>query len=379
MPKDILQNKVYVTKIYSGFLHNVSIDCIIDIKIYLNVYQNQYLWVGGHHHRLKAKIGFVLLLIICTNLSSVRVEGLETFTDNKVYSDGQPLLVYGNALANETLIVRLFAPDGTIAKFDQITADSNGEFEHVLLRWPNATTNFPHGTYTVETIASKEQGQSQKIDIKFLQSSTLTPVPLQRILDVLVFAPQTAAVNQTIRVFVQVTSDGLLVAGSPALLASSHIHTPSGDVISLSNSFQELHQGIYYTDFTPTEEGTYVFHMIAFDQGTISHASAATQVLKQNIEGISNQIVRLNSVLDTTSKELDTLKSEISGFGTVLDTSQKSITEANQNINKSVTSMSTSVSSIEEASGQFNSLFLPVVALIAIIIALQITILARRR
>jgi hypothetical protein len=41
--------------------------------------------------------------------------------------------------------------------------------------------------------------------------------------------------------------------------------------------------------------------------------------------------------------------------------------------------MSDSVQNIEEASGQFNSLFLPVVALIAIIIALQITILARRR
>ena len=83
--------------------------------------------------------------------------------------------------------------------------------------------------------------------------------------------------------------------------------------------------------------------------------------------------------MDSTSKELDKLKSEVEGFGQVLDTSQKSITEANQNINKSVTSMSNSVSNIEAASGQFNSLFLPVVALIAVIIALQITILARRR
>jgi len=41
--------------------------------------------------------------------------------------------------------------------------------------------------------------------------------------------------------------------------------------------------------------------------------------------------------------------------------------------------MSESVKNVEAASGQFNSLFLPVVALIAVIIALQITILARRR
>ena len=315
-----------------------------------------------------------------TNLYVVQAFALEVSTDKQVYANGQPLLVYGKALPNEPLIIRLFAPDGTIAKFDQITADSNGDFDHILIRWPNATTNFAFGTYSVEAISSKEQGASQKIDVKFVQSSALVEVPIQRTLTVSVFAPQTAAINQSIRVFVQVTSDGLLVAGSPSkLLGTSHVHLPDGTVVSLSNSFQSLHQGIYYVDYTPTEEGTYVFHIVAFNQGSISHGSVATVVLKQNIEGISNQIIKLNSVLDSTSQELDKLKSEIAGFGQVLDSSQKSITEANQNINKSVTSMSSSVSNIEEASGQFNSLFLPVVALIAVIIALQITILARRR
>ncbi|TLX81478.1 MAG: methyl-accepting chemotaxis protein [Thaumarchaeota archaeon] len=319
-------------------------------------------------------------LILVTNLSVVQAFALQIATDKQVYSDGQPLLVYGKALPNEPLIIRLFAPDGTIAKFDQITADNNGDFDHILIRWPNATTNFAHGTYSVEAISSKEQGASQKIDVKFAQSSALVEVPIQRTLSTIVFAPQTAAVNQPIRVFVQVTSDGLLVAGSPSkLLGTSHVHLPDGTVVSLSNSFQSLHQGIYYVDYTPKEEGTYVFHIVAFNQGSISHGSAATVVLKQNIEGISNQIIKLNSILDSTSKELDKLKSEVEGFGQVLDTSQKSITEANQNINKSVTSMSNSVSNIEAASGQFNSLFLPVVALIAVIIALQITILARRR
>jgi hypothetical protein len=329
---------------------------------------------------LKTATILFFFLILVTNLSVVQAFALQVATDKQVYSDGQPLLVYGKALPNEPLIIRLFAPDGTIAKFDQITADNNGDFDHILIRWPNATANFAHGTYSVETISSKEQGASQKIDVKFVQSSALVEVPIQRTLSTIVFAPQTAAVNQPIRVFVQVTSDGLLVAGSPLkLLGTSHVHLPDGTVVSLSNSFQTLHQGIYYADYTPTEEGTYVFHIIAFNQGTVSHGSAATIVLKQNIEGISNQIIKLNSVLDSTTQELDKLKLEIEGFGQVLDTSQKSITEANQHINKSVTSMSSSVSNIEAASGQFNSLFLPVVALIAVIIALQITILARRR
>ena len=122
-----------------------------------------------------------------------------------------------------------------------------------------------------------------------------------------------------------------------------------------------------------------MFHIIAFNQGTVSQGSTATQVLKQSIEGISNQIIQVNAVLDTTSDELGKLKTEIQGFGDVLNKSQSSITQANQNMNKSVSSMSDSVKNLESASGQFNSLFLPVVALIAVIIALQITILARRR
>jgi hypothetical protein len=328
---------------------------------------------------LRLSIAVFLILVVLSNFIA-QAYALQVSTDKEVYSEDQPLLVYGKALPNEPIIIRLFAPDGTIAQFNQITADSNGDFSHILIKWPNATTTYAYGTYSVETIATKEQGTSQKIDVKFAPSSTLQQVPIQRVVNTLVFAPQTATVNQTMRVFVQVTSDGLLVAGSPSkLLGTSHVHLPSGNVTSLSDSFNTLHQGLYYADFTPTQEGTYVFHIVAFDQGTISHGSAATIVLKQNIEGISNQILKLNSVLDTTSQELDKLKSEIQGFGNVLNTSQRSISQANENLNKSVTSMSESVKNIDEASTQLNSLFLPVVALIAIIIALQITILARRR
>jgi len=48
-------------------------------------------------------------------------------------------------------------------------------------------------------------------------------------------------------------------------------------------------------------------------------------------------------------------------------------------IDTSVTSMSSAVANIEEASLQVNSLLFPIVGAIAVILALQITILARRR
>ena len=331
-------------------------------------------------NELKTKAILLFFLILSINLSAAYAESLQLFTDNKVYSDGQPLLVYGKALPNDGLILRLFAPDGTIAKFDQIAADEKGEFLHVLINWPNPSTTFPYGTYTVEVISNKEIGFSQKVDVKFAPSSELVEVPIQRTVNTLVFAPLTAAVNTPIRIFVQTTSDGALVAGSPEkLLGTSHVHLPTGEVTSLALSFKTLHQGIYYADYTPTQEGTYVFHIVSFNQGTVSNGSATTVVLKQDIEGISNQILQLNSILQSTSEELDKLKNETKEFGSTLEKSQVSLIETNKNIDNSVKLISGSVKNIEEASGQFNSLFLPIVALIAVIIALQITILARRR
>lgn len=316
-------------------------------------------------------LAFLILLINATQTSFA--ENFSALTSSKVYSEGQPLIVYGSASSNENIIVRLFAPDGTIVKFDQITTNDDGSFSTTLLTWPKSSINFPFGTYTVEVINAKQQGISEKIDVKFESTSDLVEVPVQRSINTLVFVPEMTAVNTPIRVFVQVTSDGLLVAGDPAkLLTTTHVHLPNGDVVDLANSFKILHQGLYYTDYTPKILGTYVFHVVTFHQGTVSHGSAATLVQSQDIGGISKQIIDLNTSLDETSKELDKLKSEIAGFGSSLES-------ASTNIDKSVSSMSRSVGIIEEASVQLNSLFFPIVASIGIIVALQIVIIARRR
>lgn len=319
-------------------------------------------------------IAWVLSIIIITStIPSIYAEELDLFTDSKVYSDGQPLYVYGKALSNENLIMRLFSPDGTIAIFDQVIVDSEGSFNHILLTWPAASTQFPYGTYTVEVISTNQNGLSKTVDIKFTSTSELVEVPVERRVTALVFAPEIAAVDQPFRVFIQVTSDGLLVGGDPnELLSTSHVHTQTDQVVSLSQSFKTLHEGLYYIDYTPREKGTYVFHMVAFSKGTISHGSAATSVLSQDISGVAEQVVKLNSILDETSGELDRLKSEIEGFGSTLES-------ASENIDSGVSSISSSVNNIEEASIQLNSLLFPIVASIGIIVALQIAIFARRR
>ncbi len=298
---------------------------------------------------------------------------LELSTNSKVYSPEHTLQVYGKGLPGENLIIRIFAPDESIAKFDQLTTDQDGSFNYELLRWPQPSTNFPYGTYAVEVISTEQNGISQKIDVKFSSTTELLDVPVERHVSTLVFAPETAAINQPIRVFVQTTSDGLLIGNEPAeLLGTTHVHLPSGISVTLTNSFKTLHQGLYYVDYTPIEEGTHVFHVVAFSQGTTSHGSAATNVLSQDLGGISNQIVKLNSILDETSSELDVLKSEIEGFDTTLK-------YASSQIDENISTFALSAKSISESSAQLNALLLPIIASVGLIVALQVAILSRRR
>ena len=320
--------------------------------------------------KLKRILFFIFLLVTPVNYG---FSELQLITVSQVYSEGEPLFVYRKGLPNETLIIRLISPDKTIPQFDQFQANADGSFDHVLFVWPKASSSLPFGTYTVEIISTQQKGISQKINVQFAESTDLVSVPIQRHLSTPVFAPETAAINVPFRLFVQVTSDGLLIGNDPKeLLQTTHVHLPSGKVETLSNNFSTLHQGLYYVDYTPKEEGTYVFHVVTFSEGTTSNGSVATNVLSQDLGGISNQIIKLNSVLEETSNELNTLKSEIAGFGNTLES-------ASSNIDTSVTSVSNSVTNIEEASSQLNSLFFPIVASIGIIVALQIAILARRR
>ena len=173
--------------------------------------------------------------------------------------------------------------------------------------------------------------------------------------------------------FVQTSSDGLLIGNDPnEILGTSHIHMPNGQLVNLKDELKTLHQGLYYVDFLPALEGIYVFHMVTFDEGNISHGSAATNVLTQDIRGISAQIIELNTILEETKTELENLKQETSTFDDTLD-------DASSTLESSVNQISSSIENVEEGSSQLNALLFPIVASIAIILALQIVIIARRR
>jgi len=327
---------------------------------------------------LKFLIFIILSLLITVSSPQVFAEELKMYTNQQIYTTQHPLLIYGTGPENSPLILRLFAPDGTIAEFEQIITNTDGSFSHKMLDWPSSSTKYPFGTYTVEAITNV--GESQKIDIKFASSTELELIPIERKITTQVFAPEMAAADRSFRVFVQVTSDGLLVSGdAKKVLASSHIHSPDGKVQSLAMSMEMLHEGLYFVEYTPRIEGTYIFHMVAFSQGTQSHGSAATLVLGQDLGGISKQIVILDEVLTTASDNLNILQSDIHGFGDTLDDASTTLRESVTTIDTSVSSMSSAVENIEQASLQVNSLLFPIMGAIAVILALQISIIARRR
>jgi len=327
---------------------------------------------------LKFLIFVILGLLITVSSPQVFAGELKVYTNQQIYTTQHPLLIYGTAPENSPLILRLFAPDGSIAEFEQIMTNRDGSFSHKLLDWPVSSTKHPFGTYTVEVITNI--GESQKIDIKFASSTELELIPIERKITTQVFAPEMAAADRPFRVFVQVTSDGLLVSGdAKEVLSSSHIHSPDGKVQSLAMSIEMLHEGLYFVEYTPRMEGTQIFHMVAFSQGTQSHGSAATLVLGQDLGGISKQIIILDEVLTKASDNLNVLQTDIHGFGNTLDDASTTLRESVTTIDSSVTSMSSAVENIEQASLQVNSLLFPIMGAIAVILALQISIIARRR
>ena len=323
---------------------------------------------------MKFLIFGVISFLIIAYSPQVFAEDLSAFTNQQIYTTQHPLLVYGTGPENAPLVVRLFAPDGSIAEFQQITTNSDGSFSYKILDWPDSSTKYPFGTYTVEVLTNI--GLTQKIDIKFASSTELELIPIERRIITQVFAPEMAAADRPFRVFVQVTSDGLLVSGdAKKVLSSSHIHSPNGKVQSLAMSMEMLHEGLFFVEYTPRSEGTYIFHMVAFSEGTQSHGSAATLVLGEDIAGISRQIITLNEVLTTASDELAVLQTDIHGFALLNTQLRDSVTT----IDSSVSSVSAAVDNIEQASLQVNSLLFPIMGAIAVILALQISIIARRR
>jgi len=112
---------------------------------------------------------FLILLSILFLLIPIQdsFSDLDISTNTQVYSPEHTLQVYGKGLPGENLILRLFAPDESITKFDQIQTNPDGSFNHQLLTWPSPSSGTPYGTYVVEVLSTEQKGLSKKLILNF--------------------------------------------------------------------------------------------------------------------------------------------------------------------------------------------------------------------
>ena len=89
-------------------------------------------------------LAITLSAILLSQLSLTDAFGeLSVTTNSLVFAPGEPMFVYGNGIPNESLIIRLFAPDNTIAVFEQIMTKDDGSFHYMAWQWDEPTENLP--------------------------------------------------------------------------------------------------------------------------------------------------------------------------------------------------------------------------------------------
>jgi hypothetical protein len=283
---------------------------------------------------------------------------------------GDTLVAYGKSFPNDTLIIRIFDPANKAVRIESAKADSSGSFTAQIFTWPQPSKNFVFGRYLIEAASTIVPTYKETRTVSF--SDTPSVGPLQSptsILSVKLDSPTQISVGKTFRIFVQVTFDGALVnvEDPNQLLSSSHIHS-GNDTINLAGKFVKLHEGIYYADVRLDKEGTYIIHAIAFYRGFLTHDSKVVSS-GSSIGEIQESVNSLKAELDKTSHELNATRTDLT----------QSVNKAREGIQDDINRANNAVAELTGASGQINSLILPILALISVIIALQISLFARIR
>jgi hypothetical protein len=290
---------------------------------------------------------------------------------------GETLEVFGTAEPNHTLVIRLYDPAGLAIRIENIIVDENGSYRKDLFVWPEPSRNLVFGAYTVEVLTSVAGVEPLRAEVTFAGGFEQGLDPTRgHTLGVKLDAPSQVAVNSPFRIFVQITFDGALVEAADdkavaEILGASHIHSSDSTVI-LNDKFRELHPGLYYADVTLGKEDSYVIHAAAFYRGFLSHDTRLVAVSASSVGTIQESVDRLNMVIDNTNVELDRLQEGLGETRSALNETRAAITNSADELGKQI-------GEAQQASSQINSFILPVLALISVIIALQISLFARIR
>jgi len=306
---------------------------------------------------------------ISTNRFDIRLS-------SNVYAPNETIIAYGKVMPNDAVIVRVFDPTGKVLRLDTFNARNDGTFTEQIFVWPMPSKQYPLGTYSLEFRSSIVPSDTKTFEIFFVESSLgghIASFPSTSDLNVKLDAPTTVSTGTPFRIFVQITYQGALVNVDSDqdlvnLLGSSHVHSGNpadSTIINLSGEFTKLHEGLYYADVTLEKEGTFIIHAVAFHKGYLSHDSRVVVASAATLGSVQESVNRLNQRLDATNASLEKTNASLNSTSITLT---QSLSEAGKAIQE-----------MRDASGQINSIILPILALISVIIALQISLFARIR
>jgi hypothetical protein len=302
-------------------------------------------------------------------------------TSQQVYVPGETLEVYGTAEPNQVLLFRLYDPTGLAIRIENVPVNEEGSYRAGIFNWPEPSRNLAFGAYTVEALSGIEGTDPLRLEVSFAGGFDQGIDPSRpHILAIKLDSPSQVTVNSVFRIFVQITFDGALVEAADeeavaAILGSSHIHSRNS-TINLGDRFIELHPGLYYVDVNLPREDAYVIHAVAFYRGFLSHDSRVIAASASSIGTVQESVDQLNAGLNSTNHELDLLQERLGETQSALTDTKDTITNL---VEEARTSIRDDIELAQQASGQFNSLILPMLALISVIIALQISLFARIR
>ncbi|WP_148680754.1 hypothetical protein [Candidatus Nitrososphaera gargensis] len=292
-----------------------------------------------------------------------------------VFAPGDTVILYGKVIPEDAIVVRLFDPSGKVLRLETFTARSDGTITEQVFVWPEPSKQYPFGIYSLEVRSSIVPSDVKTFSVYYVDitgAGSSSGAPSSASLVVKLDAPTLVSTNSQFRIFVQVTYNGALVNAEDEqlsnLLGSSHIHfgdSTNATAISLSGRFHKLHEGLYYADVTLDRDGSYIMHSIAFHNGFLSHDSRVVVASSASIGSVQESVNRLNERLDVTNRSLDQTNAS-------LNTTKNALTQFAQDT-------SSTIGQMRDASGQINGLILPILVLISIIIALQISLFARIR
>jgi hypothetical protein len=299
--------------------------------------------------------------------------GIDVKLSSTTYAPGDTVIIYGRAIPDDALVIRLFDPSSKVLRLETFKVRSDGTFTEQIFVWPKPSKQYAFGAYSIEIRSSIVPSDAKIFPVFFVETSgtgSTSGVPGSASLVVKLDAPTLVSTNSEFRIFVQVTYNGALVNAEDeelaSLLGSSHIHfgdSTNSTIINLSGKFFKLHEGLYYADVTLDQDGSYIIHSIAFHRGFLSHDSRVVVASSASIGSVQQSVNRLNDRLDETNRSLEQTNAS-------LDTTKNALTEFADDTRITIGQM-------RDASGQINGLILPILVLISIIIALQISLFAR--